>query len=336
MRQLIPLLILMVLAVGCQPAKSVPVTMIDWNEEIRVIHDTKQLATSNKAAIDVLMSARKIPQALEPKSSMITNAAFFQELVNDPVSEIPVIEDPAPGKVESAPIKEPAIVETPTVPEVPYSAPSIPVASSVKRYSTGKPTYGAARQTNVRTETRTRKEKREILVDVPYEVKIPVYSRPKFKTVVEEYDEPVQVKETVMVSKTVMVPQEVTKTVMQKKRKVSQVPDGMEEVAAPTSTYSTAPTSTYSTVPESEISYASESVRTSEAYVSQPDYVAPTYASPPVIVKQERFPPVYATSPIYASAPIITPRQEKRFSTPIRTRFSGGSKQRNCTNGNCR
>ena len=215
-----------------------------------------------------------------------------------------------------------------------YSSGPEPQYSSgpVKTYSAGPKTYGAPQTKGTRTVIKTRRVAKTVYEEVPYEVKVPVMTRPVYQTQVEEYQVPV--KSTVMTTenrqrtKTVMVPKEVTETYqvsvpktvtkMETRTRSKRVQVGEEEVAAKPQSFAAAaptfsaapvqaaPVQSYQAAPvysaPEPISYQTERVTPTQCVECQPSYsAAPSnvYSAP----SNTYTPPSYASTANTYSAP---------------------------------
>ena len=243
---------------SCCATYKTPV-IIDWEREL---NSTKKATMSNSERIDKVakeveaIKARSIPSKSKAKKSQITTVSYRPKQDGSQTRSA-VVEVNNTIEPYSAPQTiDPNAVEYSSTPQTFSSEPAYSSAP-VRTYSTGQKTYGAPQQTDVRTETRTRRVAKTVYEEVPYEVKVPVLTRQVYETQVEEYQVPVQVAKTVMKTeqrtRTVMVPKtetysvNVPSTVMETKYETrtrsKRVPVGSEEVAAePQSFASAAPT----------------------------------------------------------------------------------------------
>jgi len=329
---------------------------IDWAAELM---DTKRATFSNADRIEEVaeevevIKARSIPSRSKSKSQ-ITAASYTttgdpDDLLQGSLEINQTVESFAQPQVPT-----PAYSSTPQ-----YSSQESQYSSApVKTYSAGPKTYGAPQTTGTRTVTKTRRVAKTVYEEVPYEVKVPVMTRPVYQTKIEEYQVPVKVAKTVMKTeqrtRTKMVPVEETysvnvpTTVMETKYETrtrsrrEQI--GVEEVAAkPQSfaaaapTFSAAPAPVYSapaysapapvySAPEPQISYQTERVAPTQCVDCQPSYsAAPSnvYSAPPTqTVSTQTY-----SAPKTFSSPNPKPKVERsglfsRVRNPVKSTFS--------------
>ena len=340
---------------------------IDWAAELM---ETKDATFSNANRIEEVaeeveeIKARSIPSRSKSKSQ-ITAASYKTKGDPDELQQGAVELNQTVESFSQPQVPTPAYSSAPQYssgPEVQYSSGPEPQYSSapVKTYSAGPKTYGAPQQTDVRTETRTRRVAKTVYEEVPYQVKVPVMTRPVYQTKIEEYQVPVKVAKTVMKTeqrtRTKMVPVEETysvnvpTTVMETKyetrtrSKREQI--GVEEVAAKPQSFAAAaptfsaapvqaaPVQSYQAAPvcsaPEPISYQTERVTPTQCVECQPSYsAAPSkvYSAP----SNTYTPPSYASTANTYSAPQTfanpKPKVERsglfsRVRNPVKSTFS--------------